>query len=113
MSDNEANAGARLPLLDASAILTQIWSRKVLVLIFAGGFLLAAGLYLLVTTPVFTAQAIILVDPREPTTIASDNVLPGLGSDSAAISSQVAVIMSRELLMTVFSAEDIEHDPEF
>jgi uncharacterized protein involved in exopolysaccharide biosynthesis len=113
MTDNEVEAGTRQPLLDVFAILRQIWSRRVLILMMAGGLVLAAGLYLLVTKPVYTAQAIILVDPREPTTTATDNVLPGLGSDSAAISSQVAVIESRELLSTVFDAEGIEHDPEF
>lgn len=113
MTDNEADAGTRQPLLDVFAILGQVWSRRVLVIMIAFGVVIAAGLYLLVTKPVYTAQAIILVDPRAPTTTASDNVLPGLGSDSAAISSQVAVILSRELLTTVFDAEGIEHDPEF
>src|SRR5690606_2323082 len=89
------------------------WMRRFLIVSTAVAFVVAGAGYLAVAKPVFTAQAIILVDPREPNTTATDNVLPGLGSDSAAISSQVAVIMSRGLLTTVFDAEGIERDPEF
>lgn len=113
MSNSEATAGAQQPLLDVFAILRQVWSRRVLVLLIVGGFVLGAGLYLLVTKPTFTAQAVILVDPREPRTTETDNVLPGIGSDSAAIASQLAVIGSRELLTEVFEAENLASDPEY
>jgi uncharacterized protein involved in exopolysaccharide biosynthesis len=81
------------------------------------GFLVAAlglaAFYLVITKPMFSAQAVVLVDPRKPQTTDTDNVLPGIGSDSAAIASQVAVISSRELLMKVFDREGLAEDPEF
>jgi uncharacterized protein involved in exopolysaccharide biosynthesis len=101
------------PLFDLLAFATILWKKKFLILSIAAAFVFVAGAYIVFTKPVYTASAVVLVDPRQTRTTASDNVLAGLGTDSAAIASQVAVISSRELLTTVFDDEHIETDPEF
>lgn len=113
MSDTPPQDPVRQPLVDLLPMLRTLWMRRFLIVGIAVAFVVIGAAYLAVTKPGYTAQAVILVDPREPNTTDTNNVLPGIGSDSAAIASQVAVISSRELLNTVFDAEDIANDAEF
>lgn len=113
MSDTTIQDPVRQPLIDLLPLVRTLWKRRLLIVLATLGFIAVGAGYLVVTKPTYTANAIILVDPRQPNTTDADNVLPGIGSDSAAIASQVAVISSRELLTTVFDAEGIEQDPEF
>ena len=62
--------------------------------------------------PDYTATASMLVDTRDSRAVNFNNVLPGIGADSAAIASQVNVIRSQELLNTVFDEQHIAKDPE-
>lgn len=101
------------PLFDIGAVLKTLWDRRLLILGVALAAVLAAVLYLAVTKPVYTATASILVDPRDSRATSFDTVLPGIGADSAAIASQVAVIESSDLLNAVFESEQLQNDPEF
>jgi uncharacterized protein involved in exopolysaccharide biosynthesis len=101
------------PLFDIGATLGVLWARKLVALGVTLAVLLAALAYLAVTTPIYTATATILIDPRDSHATNFDNVLPGIGADSAAISSQVSVIGSTDLLEAVFNSEDLAQDPEF
>ena len=101
------------PLFDVAAVWTTLWHRRLLVLSLALAVIAAAGLYIAVTKPTYTAGAAILIDPRDVKTTNIDNVLAGIGADSAAIASQVSVIQSRELLDTVFTDLKLETDPEY
>ena len=71
------------------------------------------ALYIAVTPRTYTAQAIVLLDPRQSRVTEAQDVLAGIGSDNAAIGSQVEVFRSTELLGPVFIAEKIAQDPEF
>ncbi|MHA6643850.1 GumC family protein [Mesorhizobium sp. A623] len=101
------------PLFDIGAVLKTLWDRRILILVAVGAVVMVAVLYLAVTKPVYTATASILVDPRDSRATSFDNVLPGIGADSAAIASQVAVINSTDLLNSVFDSEGLQNDPEF
>jgi polysaccharide biosynthesis transport protein len=101
------------PLVDILPLLRTLWQRRVAVVAVVLAVVVVAVGYLTVTRPIYTAQAVVLIDPRKPQTTDTDNVLPGIGSDTAAIASQVAVISSREVLNTVFDRENIATDPEF
>lgn len=116
MRETPSDAGGREappPLIDVVALVAALWRGKLVIALFVGGFLAVAGAYVLLTEPVYTATGVLLVDPREPNSTETTSVLPGIGSDSAAIESQVSVIGSRELLLEVFDAELIEYDREF
>ncbi len=101
------------PLFDVGAVWTTLWQRWLTVLTCTVAVLLLTLAYLAVAKPSYTATASVMIDPRDPRATNLNNVLPGIGSDSAAIASQVFVIESRDLLMKVFESENIENDPEF
>ncbi|TIU85914.1 MAG: exopolysaccharide biosynthesis protein, partial [Mesorhizobium sp.] len=101
------------PLFDIGAVWAILWARRVIVLAIAGAAVLLALSYLAVTKPSYTATASILIDPRDTRATNFNNVLPGIGSDSAAIASQVFVIQSPDLLGAVFKSQKLDSDPEF
>lgn len=101
------------PLFDLRAVWDTLWRRRLLVAAVTAAVIALAGLYILVTTPTYTATASVLVDTRDSRAVNFNNVLPGIGADSAAIASQVNVIRSQELLNTVFDEQHIAKDPEF
>ncbi|RWA73118.1 GumC family protein [Mesorhizobium sp.] len=101
------------PLFDIGAVWAILWARRLMVLAIAGATVLLALSYLAVTKPSYTATASILIDPRDTRATNFNNVLPGIGSDSAAIASQVFVIQSPDLLGSVFKSQKLDSDPEF
>src|SRR4051812_8094218 len=90
------------PLFDVATLWSTIRRRWPLVVAVTALAVIGATGYIVVTKPSYTASASILVDPRDVKTTNIDSVLPGIGSDSAAIASQVSVIQSRDLLGRVF-----------
>ncbi|WP_296747447.1 GumC family protein [Mesorhizobium sp.] len=101
------------PLFNIGAVWAILWARRVMVAAIAGATLLLAFAYIAVTKPSYTATASILIDPRDTRATNFNNVLPGIGSDSAAIASQVFVIQSPDLLGSVFKGQGLENDPDF
>src|SRR5690242_11924942 len=101
------------PLFDVAAVWSTLWRRRLIVIGLTLLVIVLASLYIGVTKPTYTAGAAILIDPRDVKTTNIDNVLAGIGADSAAIASQVSVIQSRELLDAVFTDLKLETDPEY
>ena len=101
------------PLFDVTTLLSTLWQRRLLVVGLTVAVLALGVAYVVLTTPLFTAGASILVDPRDSRATNFDSVLPGLGTDSAAIASQVSVIESRDLLSQVFDELHLADDPEY
>jgi succinoglycan biosynthesis transport protein ExoP len=102
-----------LMLFDVAGGLRTLWQHRVLIIVTTLAIFCVGVFYIALTKPTYTAQAAILVDPRDARATNLDSVLPGIGADSAAISSQVSVIESRDLLSSVFDAEGLVSDPEF
>jgi uncharacterized protein involved in exopolysaccharide biosynthesis len=71
------------------------------------------ALYIAVTPKTYTAQSTVLLDPRQSRITEAQDVLAGIGSDNAAIASQVEVLRSSELLHAVFVELGLARDPEF
>jgi uncharacterized protein involved in exopolysaccharide biosynthesis len=113
MSEAAEAAGDPPPLFDIAGLLGTLWQRKLAIAATALAVVLLALAYIAVTKPTYTAVATILLDPRDSRATGLDTVLPGLGADSAAISSQVAVIESIDLLGAVFDEMHLGDDPEF
>lgn len=61
----------------------------------------------------YTATAIILIDPRQQTVIQSEDVLPGIGSDPAAVESQVELLRSAAVSPPLLQKHSVYSDPEF
>lgn len=113
MSEAAEGTGDMPPLFDVVGLLRTLWQRKLVIAASALAMMLLAFAYIAVAKPVYTATATILLDPRDSRATGLDTVLPGLGADSAAISSQVSVIQSSDLLSAVFDEQHIADDPEF
>ena len=82
----------------------------------AGCVLLITSLVLLVTfqlTPLYTASAEVLIDPRDRNVADLDSVLSGLSPDASTIESQIQVIRSRSLALRTIETLGLESDPEF
>ncbi len=100
-------------LIDLLQLVSLLWSRWLFIAVATAGMIALALAYVLVTTPVYKAQSVIFVDPRETRVTEGEDVLPGIGRDSAAIASQLAVLSSRNLLNAVIGELSIATDPEF
>ncbi|MFN7027695.1 MAG: Wzz/FepE/Etk N-terminal domain-containing protein, partial [Pseudorhizobium sp.] len=101
------------PLLPLGLIVAALWERKILIAACVAAALVLTSLYLLVEEKTYKATAVLLVEPRTPNVTEATEVLPGYGSDSAAIASQVEVLGSSTLLNRVIEAEQVGQDPEF
>ncbi|MFP8878513.1 MAG: polysaccharide biosynthesis tyrosine autokinase [Myxococcota bacterium] len=84
--------------------------------VLGGCVLLITSLVLLVTfqlTPLYTATAEVLIDPRDRNVADLDSVLSGLSPDASTIESQIQVIRSHSLALRTIEALGLERDPEF
>ena len=113
MNETTENDRGLAPLLDVATLLSTLWQRLFMIAAVTLAVVALAVAYVALTRPVYTAGASILVDPRDSRATNFNSVLPGLGSDSAAIASQVSVIQSRDLLSKVFDELHLAADPEF
>ncbi|WP_439633924.1 GumC family protein [Glycocaulis sp.] len=94
--------------------LARIFRRRLPVLI-AVAFAVFA-LVIIVTmqmTPQYTATASVIIDQRRSQIIDMEAVLSGVGSDAAAIDTEVQLIQSRSLTQSVVRSLDLVSDPEF
>ena len=101
------------PLFDVGAAWRVLWSRRLLIAVVAAAVLAVAIAYVAVTKPSYISSAAVLIDPRDIKTTNIDSVLPGIGADSAAITSQVSVIKSRDFLRQIYADLELESDPEY
>lgn len=84
--------------------------------VFVGCVLLVTSIVLLVTfqlTPLYTATALVLIDPRENNVTDLGVVVSGLSPESSTVESQVEVIRSRSLVTPLIEALQLDRDPEF
>src|SRR5262249_57031237 len=78
-----------------------------------GAGLIAPAAGLVIIPPGYSATAVVLVDPRQPRVTSSESVLSGIGSDAAAVESQVDLIASSALATRVVKRLDLIDDSEF
>ena len=100
-------------LIDIRQLL-NVLRRRLAVIIGSVG--LITGITLLVVfqlTPLFTANSLVLIDPREQQVVDIEAVMSGLPPDSAAIDSEVEVLRSRTLASRVVAQLELVNDPEF
>lgn len=75
---------------------------------------LALGIaYILLVPQNYSATSVILIDPRQTRVISSEDVLSGIGSDRAAVESQVELIESSALAERIVDQLNLTEDPEF
>jgi uncharacterized protein involved in exopolysaccharide biosynthesis len=100
-------------LFDVGAAWRVLWSRRLLIAAVAAAVLALAIAYVVVTKPSYVSSAAVLIDPRDVKTTNIDSVLPGIGADSAAITSQVSVIKSRDFLRQIYADLKLATDADY
>lgn len=95
--------------IDMGSLLGAIWRRKLRIVLVTALACVAAWLYLSTLTPLYEATTSLLVETRANTfTRATDEpVTVSINADSAAIESQIQLVLSRETLMQVIEAENL------
>ena len=76
----------------------------------------AAGIFILAVTPLYTGTATVFVDPRRASVAEANNnqsQVSNFGTDDATIESQVLLIQSVAILQRVVDSLNLTHDPEF
>jgi succinoglycan biosynthesis transport protein ExoP len=100
-------------LLDLRGIYRILRYRiRVLVLSAIAGLCIAIA-YLMLATPLYTAATQIYIDTKEKKAIDIGEVVPGLGSETAAIDSEVEIIRSTSIARRVIAALNLQDDPAF
>ena len=64
-------------------------------------------------TPRYTAQADVMISPRQQQVVDLKAVLAGLGGDSEVVESEIQILRSRELAKSVVQKLDLDKLPEF
>ncbi len=102
--------GDSFDLRDVLGLLRRrIWLIVAVVLVAVG----AAGIALLALKPVYTATALVLVDPSKKNLLNPEDALGGSGSDSLRVDSEVELVKSETTLLAVARELDLASDPEF
>lgn len=100
-------------LLGLSYIGSSLYQRRYLASIIFLLVIVLAFAFILVVPAKYTATAIILIDPRQQTVVQSEDVLPGIGSDPAAVESQVELLRSAAVSPPLLQKHSVYSDPEF
>jgi uncharacterized protein involved in exopolysaccharide biosynthesis len=100
-------------LFDLREFVSRLRRRVRVIALTAAAIIALAVLALAIISPRYTASAILLADPRQQRVVTSEAVLAGIGSDAAAVESQVELIASRALAQRVVGNLGLGQDPEF
>lgn len=101
--------------VEISELWRILWHRRVMILAIAG---LLAGLalaYGVVTAPLYTASAQLLIDPRDRNVVSNDVNPSSVSPDGglAQVESQASVIQSTSVLMRAIRSTHLTEDSEF
>jgi succinoglycan biosynthesis transport protein ExoP len=91
-------------------ILRRQWP---LIVAITGCALVLVFLYLLTATPMYTANARILMDTRQTQVLDKDSAVPNALIDPGYVDSQVEIINSDDLLLSIVRRLELAKDPEF
>ncbi len=99
--------------LDLRDILGILRRRSRIIAAAVASALVLGVAYILLVPQEYTATSVILIDPRQTRVISSEDVLSGIGSDRAAVESQVELIESSALALRIVDQLKLDEDPEF
>ena len=108
----DGTAGIANPL-DVRGFLRILRWRARLIAIIALATVVLTAFAVVILPAKYKATTIVLVDPRQPRVTNSEAVLAGIGSDAAAVESQVELIQSSALAKKVIAKLNLAEDPEF
>jgi succinoglycan biosynthesis transport protein ExoP len=96
------------------ASLIALLRRQFPVIIFVLLITMALGaVYLFTTPPMFTGQAAMIIDTRKVQLFQQQSILGDIGVDSATVESQVEILKSENIALSVIKDLRLAEDPEF
>ncbi|MFC3052237.1 GumC family protein [Kordiimonas pumila] len=100
-------------ILDIRALLMVLWRRK-WVIVNTTVFCVVLALIIVVQlTPRYTATSLLAIETRKSSVVDLEAVMSGLGTDVAAIKTEIDVLKSRRLLGKMVDKLNLVKDPEF
>ena len=99
--------------IDVKAIVALLHRQAWLIGLSALLVLAIAAAYLVAARPVYTATALILVDPNGKSLIYSDAASVSGSSENARVESEVEILRTSSIALDVVRAENLVTDPEF
>lgn len=100
--------------IDLIALLATFWRGKIWIAL-STTVALAIGGYLgyFAATPKYTSQSVVVLEENQSAIVDFASVVSGVGSDQAAINTEVEVIRSRTLMGKLVDELNLIEDPEF
>src|SRR5215470_10747936 len=98
---------------DLRGVLAILRWRASLIAVVTGATVLLAVAGTVIMPAKYKATTIVLVDPRQPRVTNTEAVISGIGSDAAAVESQVELIESSSLARKVIARLKLDQDPDF
>jgi polysaccharide biosynthesis transport protein len=98
---------------DLRGALNFVWRQWKLIAGVAAFALIIGTVHLLRVTPLYTATAQLLLDPRKEKAVGQDAIMTEVTLDLPTVESQIAIIKSSALLRRVVEKERLVNDPEF
>jgi polysaccharide biosynthesis transport protein len=108
----DGNAGIASPLDVRSVLRLLRWRARLIAIVALATVALTVAAVVILPAK-YKATTIVLVDPRQPRVTNSEAVLSNIGSDAAAVESQVELIQSSALAKKVIAKLNLAEDPDF
>lgn len=99
--------------IDPHRLIATFRRRLKLFLVIAAAVMLAAVVFTVRATPLFTATANVMIDTRQQQVVDTQAVLSGLSADSGVVDTEVEILRSRHLAERVVDTLKLDQDPEF
>lgn len=99
--------------IDIRALLLVVWRRRWVILNTAVFLVVLSAIVVFQLTPRYTAQAMLAIESRQNSVVDLEAVMSGLGTDQAAIKTEIDVLKSRRLIGKLVDQRGLVNDPEF
>jgi polysaccharide biosynthesis transport protein len=99
--------------IDLRRFFRTLWRGKWILLVTMTAGVGATIYWLLQVTPLFTADVLIVIEPRPSSIVRVEEVVQDVSSDTAKVNTEVAILESRGLAARVIHHLGLEDDPEF
>ncbi len=99
--------------IDIRALALVLWRRKWVIFNTAVFLLVLSTIVVFQLTPRYTAQAMLAIESRQNSVVDLEAVVSGLGTDQAAIKTEIDVLKSRRLVGKLVDSMKLTGDPEF
>ena len=97
-------------LTEIVAVVGRRWK---LLLSIIGASMLLAFVFLTFATPEYSAETLIMIEPKNTSIVSIEEVVSGLSGDEETVQSEVFVLASRALAGRVIRRLELYYDPEF